>query len=96
MEFNSLGCLFQRKTFQAAFHVFQREEARREGDHHGSSQSKAHCTAMVTVFEMAPPMAITTGIAAPIDDAAGTSASTWYSPTEPHPQNFILSRPLSR
>jgi hypothetical protein len=42
-----------------------------------------HCTGMVTVFEVAPPMAITTGTAAPFGDAAGTSASTWYSPTEP-------------
>jgi hypothetical protein len=46
-----------------------------------------YCTAMVTVFDVAPPMetplevpdrpkAITTGTAAPFDDPAGTSAST--------------------
>jgi len=28
-------------------------------------------------------LAMTTGTAAPFDDPAGTSASTWYSPTEP-------------
>ncbi len=38
-----------------------------------------HCTAMVTVFDVAPPMpkAITTGTAAPLDEPAGTSASTY-------------------
>jgi hypothetical protein len=32
---------------------------------------------MVTVFEVEPPMAITTGTAAPFDELAGTSALTW-------------------
>jgi hypothetical protein len=52
-----------------------------------------HCTGMVTVLEMAPPMAITTGMAAPFEDAAGTSASTWYSPTEPEarPENSTVA-----
>jgi hypothetical protein len=40
-------------------------------------------TAIVTVFDVAPPMAITTGTAAPFNDPAGTRAFTWYSPTDP-------------
>ena len=52
-----------------------------------------HCTGIVTVFEVAPPMAITMGTAAPFEDAAGTSASTWYSPTEPgaRPENRTVA-----
>lgn len=38
---------------------------------------------MVTVFDVAPPMEITTGTAEPLADPAGTSAFTWYSPTDP-------------
>ena len=52
-----------------------------------------HCTGMVTVFEVAPPMAITTGIEAPFEDPVGTRASTWYSPTEPgaRPENSTVA-----
>src|ERR1039458_8730878 len=51
--------------------------------------STAHWTAIVTVFEVAPSIAITTGTAPPLDDPAGTSAFTWYSPTVPgaRPEN---------
>jgi hypothetical protein len=57
-----------------------------------------YCTGMVTVFEVAPPMAITTGIAAPFDDPAGTIASTWYSPTEPgaRPENNTVAGEVRR
>ena len=37
---------------------------------------------MLTVFEVAPPIAIVTGTAFPFADSAGTSAFTWYSPSE--------------
>jgi hypothetical protein len=52
-----------------------------------------HCTAMVTVFEVAPPMAIMTGTAAPFEEAAGTSASTWYSLIAPGamPENSTVA-----
>jgi hypothetical protein len=59
-----------------------------------NANAMLHCTAMVTVFDVAPPLwtplavtespkAITTGTAEPLDEPAGTSAFTWYSPTDP-------------
>ena len=38
---------------------------------------------MVTVFEVEPPIEITTGTALPSADASGTTTLTWYSPTYP-------------
>ena len=38
-------------------------------------------TAMVTAFEVAPPMEIVTGTAVPFVEPPGTCAFTWYSPT---------------
>jgi hypothetical protein len=36
-----------------------------------------YCTAMVTVFDVTPPMEITTGTADSVADPAGTCAFTW-------------------
>src|SRR5713226_4384 len=49
---------------------------------------------MVTAFDVAPPIEITTGTAAPLDDRAGISAFTWYSPTDPgaRPENRTEAR----
>jgi hypothetical protein len=42
-----------------------------------------HCTAIVTVFDVAPGMEITTGTALFAANPGGTCAFTWYSPTKP-------------
>src|SRR5262249_58629999 len=44
---------------------------------------ECHCTASVTVFEVAPPIEMTTGTADPLGTPAGTSMFTWYKPTKP-------------
>jgi hypothetical protein len=50
-------------------------------------------TAIVTVFEVTPPMEIATGTALPASAVAGTRALTWYSPTKPgaRPENRTLA-----
>jgi hypothetical protein len=42
-----------------------------------------YSTAIVTVFDVTPPIEMVTGTAAPPGVPAGTSAFTWYSPTYP-------------
>ncbi len=47
---------------------------------------------MVTVFEVEPPIVITTGTALPGDTPVGTCTFTWYSPTKPgeRPENAAV------
>ena len=49
----------------------------------------ADLMAMVTVFEVAPPIEIDTGTALPPGAPGGTCTFTWYSPTAPgeRPEN---------
>src|SRR5665213_211680 len=44
---------------------------------------ESHCTAIVTVLELTPPIDRTTGTADPNATPAGTCTLTWYSPTVP-------------
>ena len=48
---------------------------------------------MVTVFEFTPPMEIETGATELATTPAGTSAFTWYSPTNPgaSPENSTVA-----
>src|SRR5712692_10346331 len=59
----------------------------------GLAAPQVYCTAIVTVFDITPPIDITTGTALPLAEAAGTLAFTWYSPTNPgaRPENSTVA-----
>src|ERR1017187_2170191 len=56
-------------------------------------QELTHCMAMVTVLDVNPTIWIATGTASPLEAPAGTTTSSWYSPTAPgaRPENRTVA-----